>query len=117
MKKKILLILPLVIAAVTFIFVYRYYNKEDKTTTLTVKEKQWVQRNSNKEYDFEIINDYPLYGLNGEGIIFSFIWRFLWNLKNVIVAVVSIFQMIMYVAIAYLKKELILINLRSYKLL
>ena len=76
MKKKILLILPLVIAAVTFIFVYRYYNKEDKTTTLTVKEKQWVQRNSNKEYDFEIINDYPLYGLNGEGIIFSFISDF-----------------------------------------
>ena len=40
MKKKILLILPLVIAAVTFIFVYRYYNKEDKTTTLTVKENK-----------------------------------------------------------------------------
>ena len=73
MKKKLLIIIPIVIAALTFVFVYRYYNKEDKTTTLTIREKQWVQENADKTYDFEVVNDYPLYGLNGEGVIFNFL--------------------------------------------
>ena len=73
MKKKLIFIIPILIAIVAFIVVYRYYYKEDKTTTLTVKEKQWVQENIDKTYDFEVVNDYPLYGLNGEGVIFNFI--------------------------------------------
>ena len=76
MKKKLLIIIPLIIAVVTFVFVYRYYNKEDSTTTLTVTEKRWVENNKSQEYDFEIVNDYPLYGLNGEGVIFDFISSF-----------------------------------------
>lgn len=76
MKKKLFVIIPLIIAIVTFIFVYRYYNKEDKTTTLTVSEKRWVEENNEKEYDFEVVNDYPLYGINGTGVIFDFIADF-----------------------------------------
>ena len=76
MKKKLFVIIPLIIAIVTFIFVYRYYNKEDKTTTLTVSEKRWVEEKKEKEYDFEVVNDYPLYGLNGTGVIFDFIADF-----------------------------------------
>ena len=76
MKKKLIVIIPLIIAIVTFIFVYRYYNKEDKTTTLTVSEKRWVEEHNEKEYDFEVVNDYPLYGLNGTGVIFDFIKDF-----------------------------------------
>ena len=76
MKKKLIIIIPIIIALVTFVFVYRYYNKEDETTTLTVREKRWVQDNANKTYDFEVVNDYPLYGLNGEGVIFNFLEDF-----------------------------------------
>ncbi len=76
MKKKLIIILPILIAAIAFIFVYRYYNKEDKTTTLTVTEKRWIEENKDQEYDFEVVNDYPLYGLNGEGVIFDFIKDF-----------------------------------------
>jgi len=76
MKKKLLIAIPILIAAATFFFVYRYYNKEDKTTTLTVAEKKWVEENKDKSYDFEVINDYPLYGTNGEGVIFHFISDF-----------------------------------------
>ena len=46
MKRQLLIIGPLLIAIIAFVFVYRYYNKEDKTTTLTVSEKKWVQQNS-----------------------------------------------------------------------
>ncbi len=76
MKKRLLIIIPVLIAAVTFFFVYRYYNKEDKTTTLTVTEKRWVEDNKEKSFDFEIVNDYPLYGTNGEGVIFAFVKDF-----------------------------------------
>ena len=73
MKKKLLIIIPIIIAIITFIFVYRYYTNEDKTTTLTVSEKKWVQNNNDQTYDFEVVNDYPLYGVNGEGVIFDFL--------------------------------------------
>ena len=73
MTKQLIIIIPIIITLLTLVFVYRYYNKEDKTTTLTVREKQWVQENKEKTYDFEVVNDYPLYGLNGEGVIFRFL--------------------------------------------
>ena len=77
MKKKLyIVIFAFIIAVVAFFFVYRYYNKQDKTTTLTVQEKQWVQSNKDQTYDFEVVNDYPLYGLNGSGLIFNFIEDF-----------------------------------------
>ena len=72
-KKALVILIPLVIASVLFVLVYRHYNKEDKTTTLTVAEKKWVEKNKDKTYDFEVINDYPLYGMNGEGVIFNFL--------------------------------------------
>lgn len=76
MKKKLLISIPIIVAIVTFVFVYRYYNKQDKSTTLTVTERRWVEDNEEKEFDFEIVNDYPLYGLNGNGVIFDFIADF-----------------------------------------
>ncbi len=81
MKKKLIIIIPILIAIIAFVFVYRYYNKEDKTTTLTVTEKKWVQDNAKTAVDFEIINDYPLYGMNGNGVFFDFIKDFEKNIK------------------------------------
>lgn len=73
MKKRLAIIIPIIIAILAFVFVYRYYNKEDATTTLTVNERKWVVENSDKAYDFEVVNDYPLYGENGSGVIFKFL--------------------------------------------
>ncbi len=81
MKKKLIIIIPILIAIIAFVVVYRYYNKEDKTTTLTVTEKRWVQDNSKIAVDFEVINDYPLYGMNGSGVFFDFIKDFESNIK------------------------------------
>ena len=67
MKKRVVIIAVL-IALISFVFVYRYYNKEDKNTTLTVAEKQWVQNNSKKTFDFS--NDNFIIGR-----MFSRMWR------------------------------------------
>ncbi len=81
MKKKLIIIIPIIIAIVAFIGVYRYYNKEDKTTTLTVVEKKWVEDNKDTVVDFEVINNYPLYGMNGEGVFFDFLDDFSDNIN------------------------------------
>ena len=73
MKKRLIIIIPFIIALVAFVAVYRYYNKEDKTTTLTISEKRWVEKNKDTAYDFEVVNDYPLYGVDGKGVFFNFI--------------------------------------------
>lgn len=73
MKKKLIIIIPILIAVFAFIGVYRYYNKEDKTTTLTVGEKRWIEENKDTVFDVEVINNYPLYGMNGEGVFFNFL--------------------------------------------
>ena len=73
MKKKLIIMIPAIIAIIAFVGVYRYYNKEDSTTTLTVTEKKWIQDNGRESVDFEVINDYPLYGLNGKGVFFTFL--------------------------------------------
>ena len=76
MKKKIIIFIPLIIAIVTFAIVYRYYNNEDETTSLTIVEKKWVENNKKVAVDFEVINDYPLYGMNGSGVFFDFLKDF-----------------------------------------
>ena len=73
MKKKLIISIPIIIAIIAFIFVYRYYNHQDKTTTLTVSEKRWVQENKSKTIDIEIINDFPIYGTSGKGIFYRFV--------------------------------------------
>ena len=73
MKKKTLIIIPFFVILIVFIGVYIYYNREDKETSLTVNEKRWVEENDSTMIDINVINDYPLYGLNGEGVFFSFL--------------------------------------------
>ncbi len=73
MKKKVFIIVPILVALLTFLFVYRYYNKESKETSLNVNDRTYVEKNKDKVIDLEVMNNYPLYGENGEGVFFDFI--------------------------------------------
>lgn len=74
MNKKLAIILtPIIIAATAFVLVYYFYYRTDAKTALTISEKRWAVENSKNKFDFEIVNDYPIYSLNGEGLIFKFI--------------------------------------------
>ena len=44
MKKKVLIILPLLVVAVVFVGVFIYYNREDAKTSLTVNEKNGLKK-------------------------------------------------------------------------
>ena len=73
MKKKFLIIIPILVVVIVFIGVFIYYNREDAKTSLTVNEKRWVEDNDTTMIDINVVNDYPLYGLNGEGVFFNFL--------------------------------------------
>lgn len=76
MKKKLIIIIPIVIALAVFIGVYLYFNHEDAKTSLTVMEKKWIENNSSQKYDFEIVNNVPIYSMDGTGVIFDLINNF-----------------------------------------
>ncbi len=76
MKKKVIIIIPIIIALAVFIGVYIYFNHEDAKTSLTVLEKKWIEENLEQKYDFEIVNDFPIYSMDGTGVIFNFIDNF-----------------------------------------
>lgn len=76
MKKKLFIIIPIVVAILVFVGVFAYFNKEDQETSLTVTEKRWLEKNSATKVDFEVINDYPIFGMNGNGVVFQFLSDF-----------------------------------------
>ena len=76
MKKRLIILIPIAIALIAFLIIYGYYNKENKNTSLTVNEKRWVEKNKDTEVSFEIVNDYPVYAMNGEGVLFDFLEDF-----------------------------------------
>lgn len=63
-KKKWLVIAPIAIALIVFTGLYFYFNKVD-SNSFTVSENKWIKNNLQKVIDFEIINDYPIYGEGG----------------------------------------------------
>ena len=76
MKKKLIIIIPIIVALFAFVGVYYYLNYKDERTNLTVREKRWITNNSEVKYDLEIINDIPVYSMDGSGVIFDFVKNF-----------------------------------------
>ena len=67
MKKKLIIIIPVIVALLVFIGVYAYYNYRDAKTNLTIRDRNWISSHSSNKYDFEIVNNYPVYSTDGTG--------------------------------------------------
>ena len=73
-KKKIfLLIIILFILVVGGLFVYYTMTKKDKTTSLTIVEKKWVEEIKKENIDLEIANNLPIFSYDGQGLFFNFL--------------------------------------------
>ena len=70
-NKIIILLIVGVILLVSFLIFILNYSKDD--SSLSILEKKWVNDNKNKVIDVSVFNDIPIYGLNGNGIIFKFL--------------------------------------------
>lgn len=75
MKKKQILIISIVAIIILLIGGGTYYvlTKQDKNTTLTLLEKQWIEKNKNSVIDLSIPNNVPVFDYDGQGIFFDFI--------------------------------------------
>lgn len=72
MKKKIFIIFPILICLLVFLGVYFFFYHEDKDTSLTISEKRWIENNSLTKVNLDIVNDMPVFGENGVGVLFEF---------------------------------------------
>ena len=76
MKNKKKLILSLIIFLSVFIlgiFLYFALTHEDKNTSLNFLDKQWIDSNKNKRFDFSIVPNIPIFSYDGEGIFLDFV--------------------------------------------
>ncbi len=72
-KKIIIIIVSLIIATLLSGSVYYILTRQDKNTTLTILEKQWIEENKNEIIDLGMINKIPIFNYNGEGLLFDFV--------------------------------------------
>ena len=73
-KKNILI----TVGVVLFLVICGFYifTKQDKNTSFTILEKQWLENNKSKVIDISILKDIPVINYNGSGVLFDFIGDF-----------------------------------------
>ena len=71
MKKKYIIILPLLIVLVSLLIVFLYFYNINKSTSLSIAEKRWIENNSKSVINIDILNNYPVYGMDGSGVFFD----------------------------------------------
>ena len=72
-KKLITIAISILVVAILSGSIYYILTKQDKNTTLTIIEKQWVEDNKNNIIDLGMVNGVPIFNYNGEGLLFEFI--------------------------------------------
>lgn len=73
MKKIIAVVISILVILLGGFGVYTVFFKQDKDTTLTLIEKQWIENNKNNIIDLSIVNNIPVFNYNGSGAFFDFI--------------------------------------------
>ncbi len=72
-KKQLFIVIPIIAFLIAFVGVFLYFNSENRKTNFTLKEKEWLEENENTKIDFDIVNNYPVYGMDGEGVFFNYV--------------------------------------------
>ena len=80
-NKKRNTIITLIIVALLLLGsgIYLFLNYTADEFSFNVVEKKWLNDNVNNVIDINVYNDIPVYGFNGEGIIFNFLDYFTKN--------------------------------------
>lgn len=75
MNKKRNTIIAIIVICLIFLSggIYYILNYSKDESSFTVLEKKWITDNLNKVIDVNVYNDVPVFGYNGEGIIFDFL--------------------------------------------
>ncbi len=72
--RKVLFIgIPIVIILITILIGVYFTNKNNKNGVFSILEKRWIEKNKSTVIDISILNDVPIFGLEGEGVFFDFL--------------------------------------------
>ena len=74
LNKIIILSIIAVIFTISLVIFILNYTKD--SSSLSLREKNWITKNSNNVIDISVYNDVPIYGQDGDGIIFSYLEEF-----------------------------------------
>jgi len=74
LNKIVILSIIAVIFTISLVIFILNYTKDD--SSLSIIEKNWISSHNNNVIDISVYNDVPIYGQDGEGIIFSFLDEF-----------------------------------------
>ena len=74
LNKIIILSVIALIFAISLVIFILNYTKD--SSSFSILEKNWLNNHSSKVIDVSVYNDVPVYGLDGEGTIFSFLDEF-----------------------------------------
>ena len=72
-KKIIAIIVSVIVVLAIATGLYVFFILEDKNSTLTMAEKQWIEDNKNDIIDLGFINNVPIFNYDGEGLFFDFV--------------------------------------------
>ena len=72
-KKTKIIIFSVIIALLLAGVIYYIFTKQDKRSTLTIFEKQWIDKNKNSLIDVSIVNNVPIFNYDGTGLLLDFI--------------------------------------------
>ena len=75
-RNKILIVGAIALGIIVSLIIYFVLTKQDKDTTLTILDKQWIESHKNDRIDIEITADIPVFNYNGEGVFFNFLESF-----------------------------------------
>ena len=70
-KKRLLIIIPLF--ALILLFVLYFIFNYSEPNVLNSKDKEWIKENGGKLVDIAVINNIPIYGNDGKGVVFDYL--------------------------------------------
>lgn len=73
MKKKYIIVIPFLAILISLLIVFFYFYNINKLTSLTISEKRWIEENKKSVIDIDVLNNYPVYGIDGTGVFFDLI--------------------------------------------
>ena len=71
-KRNIIIVVAIVLLLAITGVLYFVFTNQDKDSTLTLVEKQWIESNKNKVIDFGKVNNIAILNNSGEGLLFDF---------------------------------------------
>ena len=73
LKKILLIVVPIILISLAIIIGIYYTNKNNSNGVFSILEKRWIEKNKSSVIDVSILNDVPIFGMEGEGVFFDFL--------------------------------------------